>query len=98
MSASILRFLRGDPDAADLQPCETQPVTRVAVIDVGANTVRLLVAELHAGVASPLEEDKEQLSLGADVEEEGRISKSLLAEAEDTVARFAARARALRSV
>jgi exopolyphosphatase/guanosine-5'-triphosphate,3'-diphosphate pyrophosphatase len=60
--------------------------------------VRLLVAELHAGVASPLEEDKEQLSLGADVEELGRISKSLLADAEDTVARFAARARALRSV
>jgi exopolyphosphatase/guanosine-5'-triphosphate,3'-diphosphate pyrophosphatase len=58
----------------------------------------LLVAELHAGVASPLEEDKEQLSLGADVELQGRISKALLADAEDTVARFAARARALRAV
>jgi exopolyphosphatase/guanosine-5'-triphosphate,3'-diphosphate pyrophosphatase len=92
----VIRFLR--PTRDDLSDRDNEPVTRVAVIDVGANTVRLLVAELHAGVASPLEEDKEQLSLGADVEQDGRISKARLAAAEDTVARFAARARALRSV
>ena len=92
----MIRFLR--PIRDDLSDRDNEPVTRVAVIDVGANTVRLLVAELHAGVASPLEEDKEQLSLGADVERDGRISKALLAAAEDTVARFAARARALRSL
>jgi exopolyphosphatase/guanosine-5'-triphosphate,3'-diphosphate pyrophosphatase len=92
----VIRFLR--PSRDDLSERDNEPVTRVAVIDVGANTVRLLVAELHAGVASPLEEDKEQLSLGADVERDGRISKALLGQAEDTVARFAARARALRSV
>ena len=73
--ALMLRFLRRERrDGDDLQPCETEPVMRVAVIDVGANTVRLLVAELHAGIASPLEEDKEQLSLGAEVERDGRIS------------------------
>ena len=92
----MIRFLR--PTRDDHPTGDNAPVTRVAVIDVGANTVRLLVAELHAGVASPLEEDKEQLSLGADVEQQGRISKALLADAEDTVARFAARARALRAV
>jgi exopolyphosphatase/guanosine-5'-triphosphate,3'-diphosphate pyrophosphatase len=96
LGRAVVRFLR--PSRDDLSNRDNEPVTRVAVIDVGANTVRLLVAELHAGVASPLEEDKEQLSLGADVERDGRISKSLLADAEDTVARFAARARALRSV
>jgi exopolyphosphatase/guanosine-5'-triphosphate,3'-diphosphate pyrophosphatase len=89
----MLRFLRQDPD--DLQPCQTDPMTRVAVIDVGANTVRLLVAELHAGVAAPLEEDKEQLSLGADVERAGRISDELVRSTGFVVARFAARARAL---
>jgi exopolyphosphatase/guanosine-5'-triphosphate,3'-diphosphate pyrophosphatase len=92
----VIRFLR--PTRDDHSDRDNAPVTRVAIIDVGANTVRLLVAELHAGVASPLEEDKEQLSLGADVERQGRISKALLTDAEDTVARFAARARALRAV
>jgi exopolyphosphatase/guanosine-5'-triphosphate,3'-diphosphate pyrophosphatase len=96
LGRAMLRLLH--PGRDDQRDRENEPVTRVAVIDVGANTVRLLVAELHAGVASPLEEDKEQLSLGADVEDDGRISKSLLAEAEETVERFAARARALRSV
>jgi exopolyphosphatase/guanosine-5'-triphosphate,3'-diphosphate pyrophosphatase len=73
-------------------------MTRVAVIDVGANTVRLLVAELHAGVASPLEEDKEQLSLGAQVETDGRISDELVGDTADAVRRFAARARTLGAV
>src|SRR4051794_36604985 len=94
--ALMVRFLR--PDRDDLRPCETEPVTRVAVIDVGANTVRLLVAELHAGVASPLEEDKEQLSLGAEVERNGRIPRALVGETADVVGRFAARARTLGAV
>jgi exopolyphosphatase/guanosine-5'-triphosphate,3'-diphosphate pyrophosphatase len=92
---SVIRFLRPDRDV--LAERETAPVTRVGVIDVGANTVRLLVAELHAGVASPLEEDKEQLSLGADVERNGRISKRLVADTAATVERFANRARSLGS-
>jgi exopolyphosphatase/guanosine-5'-triphosphate,3'-diphosphate pyrophosphatase len=92
----MLRFLRRDRgNDDDLQPCETTPVMRVAVIDVGANTVRLLVAEQHAGVASPLEEDKEQLSLGAEVERDGRISGPLVDATADVVRRFAARARTL---
>jgi exopolyphosphatase/guanosine-5'-triphosphate,3'-diphosphate pyrophosphatase len=53
---------------------------RVAIIDVGSNTVRTLVAE-HTGAAlRPLREEKHQISLGAEVVRYGRISDEKLHE------------------
>ena len=47
---------------------------RVGVIDVGANSVRLLVAERRGRRLQTIEEAKAQLSLGSDIEAFGRIS------------------------
>ena len=62
----------------------------VGVIDVGSNTVRLLVTH---GVQPELSE-REMLRLGADVEQSGRISDGKLAQAAEVVARYAEDARA----
>jgi exopolyphosphatase/guanosine-5'-triphosphate,3'-diphosphate pyrophosphatase len=66
---------------------------RVGVIDVGANSVRLLVAERRGGRLETIEEAKAQLSLGSDVEAFGRISPALRRQACDVVRRYVARAR-----
>jgi exopolyphosphatase/pppGpp-phosphohydrolase len=61
----------------------------VGVIDVGSNTVRLLVAE-HG---QTLLTDREMLHLGADVERHGRIPSAKLDEVAAVVSRFAEDAR-----
>jgi len=50
------------------------PRMRVAVVDVGANTLRLLVAEASAGGVSPVHEERRRTSLGEDVERLGRLT------------------------
>ena len=64
-----------------------------AVIDVGSQTTRLLVA--HVGPAAVEEADTErvELELGREIETAGKISKSMLAEAAEAVRRLYARAR-----
>ena len=62
----------------------------VGVIDVGSNTVRLLVARGRREVIS----ERVMLRLGAEVERFGRISEDKLAETSEVVARFARDARA----
>jgi exopolyphosphatase/guanosine-5'-triphosphate,3'-diphosphate pyrophosphatase len=57
-----------------------QPV-RVAVVDVGANTLRLLVAVRDGHRVVPVHEEKEQLGLGEEVERYGYISAAKCAEA-----------------
>jgi exopolyphosphatase/guanosine-5'-triphosphate,3'-diphosphate pyrophosphatase len=61
----------------------------VGVIDVGSNTVRLLVARGQREVIS----ERAMLRLGADVERLGRIPEDRLAETAAVVERFAADAR-----
>lgn len=68
---------------------------RVAVIDVGANTIRLLAAEQSGGSLRLVRERKARLGLGAEVEASGRISQAKVAEAAASVAKFADEARAL---
>jgi exopolyphosphatase/pppGpp-phosphohydrolase len=58
-------------------------------VDVGSNTVRLLVARGGRPVLS----EREMLRLGADVERDGRISDTKLAEAAEVVAGYADDAR-----
>jgi exopolyphosphatase/guanosine-5'-triphosphate,3'-diphosphate pyrophosphatase len=62
----------------------------VGIIDVGSNTVRLLVT--HG--ARPVLSEREMLRLGADVERSGRISDGKLARAAAVVAGYAEDARA----
>lgn len=58
-------------------------VVQVGIVDVGSNTVRLLVARPRKGGVARVHEEREQLGLGEDVERLGRISaeKLLLAPA-----------------
>jgi exopolyphosphatase/guanosine-5'-triphosphate,3'-diphosphate pyrophosphatase len=56
---------------------------RVAIIDVGANTLRLLVAVPDGRQVLPVHQEKEQLGLGEEVERYGYISASKCAQAVD---------------
>jgi len=68
---------------------------RVGVIDVGSNTVRLLVAgRSDDGGVLPLAEERAQLGLGEEIERYGRIRRSKLSEAADWAHSYAHAARA----
>ena len=67
---------------------------RVGVIDVGSNTIRLLVTERRGRVLTPLEEDKAYVGLGAEILRRGTIGASKLAEAVAVARDQAATARA----
>ncbi|HYM64273.1 MAG TPA: hypothetical protein VES61_06305 [Gaiellaceae bacterium] len=69
----------------------------VAVLDVGSNTVRLLVAARGATGLTPLREEREHLLLGEEVERLGRISDEKLAATARCVDRYARLARELRA-
>ena len=66
---------------------------RLGIIDVGSNTVRLLVADRTDDGLEPVAEAKHQVSLGAEVARAGRISAAKLLETGRTAAEFAAIAR-----
>lgn len=70
---------------------------RLAIIDVGSNTVRLLVADRVAEGIVPVTEEKHQISLGAEVARHGHISDEKLLESGRTAREYAAIARALGS-
>jgi exopolyphosphatase/guanosine-5'-triphosphate,3'-diphosphate pyrophosphatase len=59
---------------------------RVGIVDVGANTLRLLVAARDNGRLVPLREQRVQLGLGEEIERFGEISDEKLSEAQ-TIAR-----------
>ena len=67
----------------------------VGILDVGSNTMRLLVARTRKGNIDRLAMERVQLCLGADVESEGRISPAKVARAEEAAATLAAKARSL---
>jgi exopolyphosphatase / guanosine-5'-triphosphate,3'-diphosphate pyrophosphatase len=66
---------------------------RAAVLDVGSNTVRLLVAEQSGRGLRTILAEGTHLGLAVDIERNGRISQAKLAEAERLAARFAREAR-----
>jgi exopolyphosphatase / guanosine-5'-triphosphate,3'-diphosphate pyrophosphatase len=68
---------------------------RVAVIDVGSNTARLLVAARDTAPVAPVYEERALLALGDEIERFGQISDLKLAETGDRVRRYAMKAREL---
>jgi exopolyphosphatase / guanosine-5'-triphosphate,3'-diphosphate pyrophosphatase len=69
---------------------------RVGIVDVGANTVRLLVATRDGDSLIAVREERVQLGLGEQIEKTGRISEEKLEETAATVATRVRRARKLR--
>src|SRR6266536_79669 len=71
-----------------------QPV-RVGIIDVGANTLRLLVAAPDGEGVVKVAEERRQLGLGEDVERYGYVTAPKVATASETARELARRARKL---
>jgi exopolyphosphatase/guanosine-5'-triphosphate,3'-diphosphate pyrophosphatase len=71
---------------------------RRAVIDVGTNSVKLLVADVRDGVVEPVMEQGEQTRLGAGFYETHRLQPRAIAHSARVVALFAAKARELQAV
>lgn len=67
---------------------------RVAVIDIGSNTARLLVADQRGASIVQVRTSRSVLGLGASVEQHGTIPPAKLAEAQACARRFAKIARA----
>ena len=68
---------------------------RVGVIDVGANTARLLVARVDGrGLVERVYEERAEIGLGAEIEARGKISKRKRTEVAAAVAHAVANARA----
>jgi exopolyphosphatase/guanosine-5'-triphosphate,3'-diphosphate pyrophosphatase len=68
---------------------------RLAAIDVGTNTVLLLVAERRGGVLAPVLERAEITRLGRGVDASGRLDPAAIRETVRVLADFAASARSL---
>src|SRR5690349_12938613 len=68
---------------------------RVAIVDVGANTLRLLVAVPDGRQVLPVHQEKEQLGLGEEVERYGYISAPKCAQAVEVARAQTRRARRL---
>ena len=62
---------------------------RVAVIDVGSNTVRLLVATLENGSVEPVREERTAVGLAREIERTGRIPDEKIARAAEVARRYA---------
>lgn len=70
---------------------------RVGVVDVGANTARLLVAEQTVDGLLRVAEERVPLGLGAEVERGGEISDGKLAEVQEAAYQLVGTARAARA-
>jgi exopolyphosphatase/guanosine-5'-triphosphate,3'-diphosphate pyrophosphatase len=66
---------------------------RIGVIDVGSNTIRLLVAHLEGGDVLPVTKARVRLSLGEEIERTGAVSDTSILAAERAVAKLCALAR-----
>src|SRR6478672_8526031 len=73
----------------------TMASMRVGVVDVGANTLRLLVADVGPDGLSAVRTDRVQLGLGEDIEDRGAISSERLVAARRGARSHAATARRL---
>jgi exopolyphosphatase/guanosine-5'-triphosphate,3'-diphosphate pyrophosphatase len=68
----------------------------VAVLDIGSNSVRLVVYERHARALTPLYNEKSSCALGRGVGQTGRLAEANMAQALDAIKRFALVTRLMR--
>jgi exopolyphosphatase/guanosine-5'-triphosphate,3'-diphosphate pyrophosphatase len=68
---------------------------RVAVVDVGSNTARVLVADVAAGRVDVVAERRARLGLGAEIARRGRLSSDTVATVGRLCREYAKRVRAL---
>jgi exopolyphosphatase / guanosine-5'-triphosphate,3'-diphosphate pyrophosphatase len=66
---------------------------RVGVLDVGSNTIRLLVADVERGGIVPFDKDKVRLGLGEEIERFGAVSAVHVASAAKAVRKMSETAR-----
>ncbi|MFN8224389.1 MAG: hypothetical protein U0R50_14205 [Gaiellales bacterium] len=69
---------------------------RVAIVDVGSNTARLLVADVAGGRVTPVVEEREHLGLGAEIADAGALGEPTLRDLAHVCEAYARRARAAR--
>ncbi len=77
---------------------ENQRTVRRALIDVGTNSVKLLVADVHASHVDPVIECSEQTRLGCGFYHNMRLTTQSVARTAEAVAQYADKARALGAV
>jgi exopolyphosphatase/guanosine-5'-triphosphate,3'-diphosphate pyrophosphatase len=66
---------------------------RIGVVDIGSNTIRLLVAEVEAGTVVPIDKERVRLSLGEEIERQGGVSETSIATAAKSVRKLCSIAR-----
>ncbi len=71
----------------------TIPAVKVAIVDVGSNSVRLLVASVKRGEVREIHRDRVYVRLGDDAYSRGRIGAEKLEETHSVASRFARVAR-----
>ena len=82
--------------AGEIEPVHEERPGRLAAVDQGTNSIRLLVAEPDgAGGFAELGRDMVITRLGRGVDETGRIARDALERTTEVLARYARRARAL---
>ncbi|MDP9409461.1 MAG: hypothetical protein M3R38_35575 [Actinomycetota bacterium] len=64
-------------------------MSRYSVVDVGSNTIHLLVGEVDGGAVLPVTGEKVSARLGAGVEKTGRLDDERLGLAAETITLFA---------
>ena len=63
---------------------------RVAVLDVGSNTARLLVADVGAAALEPVATARTYLGLGAEIADTGTLRRKTIAAAARVCGKYAA--------
>jgi exopolyphosphatase/guanosine-5'-triphosphate,3'-diphosphate pyrophosphatase len=78
-------------------PGSPSNTVRRAVIDIGTNSIKLLVADVFDGRAEPVLEDSEQTRLGAGFYETHQLQPKAIADTAEAVKKFAAKSRELKA-
>jgi exopolyphosphatase / guanosine-5'-triphosphate,3'-diphosphate pyrophosphatase len=93
-----LSLLRASAKVRGMGPASEIQTVRRAVIDVGTNSVKLLVADVAGREAQPVCEQSHQTRLGQGFYETHRLRPEAIAASAQTVAEFAAMAREVQAV
>src|SRR5438105_15274592 len=70
---------------------------RIAVIDIGSNTIHLLVADSNATILSCVDDQSTRLQLGAEVARDGSLDPQKMHAAIEVVTKYVDRARAAKA-